>query len=368
VATAQSVAATYYRQQAAIAKRTARAIQSWWREVDIAAIGASWAAIQPNAVQVVTAGQVLAAASASAYVLAQGAAQGFDAGMVGTTDPAAFAGTTASGITLEAAMGSVIASTGQAITAGAPPSESLLSAGMRMVNLALSEVQQAGSNATHASITMATNVTGYVRMLQTPSCPRCVILAGRVYRWSDGFQRHPRCDCVHVPYAEAAGVEDVRTNPQGYFDSLSAQEQDRIFGQANAQAIRDGADMNQVVNISRKKGSLYSFDLENGTRLQATNEGTTIRQGRAGRTMAIPGRTGDGALRGPGYLERAGQARLTPRSIYQLAGDDRELAQALLSRYGYVRSGWTPDFDRSSKSLLRDMGFPADIWTRAGNR
>ena len=53
-------------------------------------------------------------------------------------------------------------------------------------------------------------------------------------------------------------------------------------------------------------------------------------------------------------------ARLTPRAIYQIAGDDRDLARSLLSRYGYVRADWSPDFRRTSRSLLRDLGYP--IW------
>lgn len=354
MASPESIAALHYRRQSATAKRAASIMQAWWRQVDIAAIGASWAAIQARAARSLTTSQLLAAAGGSAYVYAQAAQQGASAGAAGVADPMAFAGATADGVPLESAMASIVASTGQAINAGTPPREALLRGGLRMVNLAISETQQAGANATQVGITAAPQLRGYVRMLQTPSCSRCVILAGRVYKWSDGFQRHPRCDCVHVPYAEAANVSDVRTDPRGYFDFLSVDEQDRIFGKANAQAIRDGAEISQVVNTSRKSG-LYSFDVADGTRLQATTEGTSIRQGRAGRLLAIP----TGPV--PGALERAGAARLTPRSIYQLAGNDRELAQSLLSRYGYIRSDWTPNFSRSNRSLLTDLGIPAQL-------
>ena len=351
MATPQSLAARHYRRQQLAVRQTVRQVQQLWRQVDIAAIGASWAALAPRAANSLTFGQLLAAAGAASYIAAQTRTQGAD--VADLPDPAAFAGATAEGIAIETAMGSLVASAGQAITAGAPPREALLSTGLRLSTLVANEVQQAGNNATHVGITAQPALRGYVRMLQTPSCPRCIILAGRVYKWSRGFQRHPRCDCVHVPYADAANVSDIRTDPTGYFDSLTVEEQDRIFGKANAQAIRDGADMNQVVNISRK-GSLYSFDVADGTRLQATREGTTIRQGRAGRLLANRDRII------PEAFQRASVARLTPRAIYQLAGDDRDLARSLLSRYGYVRADWSPDFRRTSRSLLRDLGYP--IW------
>ena len=50
-----------------------------------------------------------------------------------------------------------------------------------------------------AVVAARTKVGGYVRQLNPPSCSRCAILAGRWYRWNKGFQRHPHCDCVHVP-------------------------------------------------------------------------------------------------------------------------------------------------------------------------
>src|SRR5690606_34810087 len=64
------------------------------------------------------------------------------------------------------------------------------------------------------------------------------------------LQRHPQCDCIHVPAVEDT-ADDLRTDPRAYFDSLSEAEQDRIFGKAAAQAIRDGADMSRVVNARR---------------------------------------------------------------------------------------------------------------------
>lgn len=114
-------------------------------------------------------------------------------------------------------------------------------------------------------------VTGYVRMLSPPSCARCIVLGGAFYRFNSGFQRHPRCDCRHIPASESL-AGDMTVNPKAYFDSLptasSLSEQhplltvemrkqaglygrEDIFGSAGAKAIQEGANMGQVVNARR---------------------------------------------------------------------------------------------------------------------
>lgn len=60
-------------------------------------------------------------------------------------------------------------------------------------------VNDAGRSAMGAWVASRRTETGYIRTLTPPSCSRCAILAGRWYRWSDGFQRHPGCDCEMVP-------------------------------------------------------------------------------------------------------------------------------------------------------------------------
>lgn len=89
-------------------------------------------------------------------------------------------------------------------------------------------------------------VTGYVRVLNTPSCSRCVVLAGRTYKWNAGFLRHPVCDCKHVPTGKRS--PRLTTDPAAYFRSLPASEQNRIFTKAGAESVRLGADLGQVVN------------------------------------------------------------------------------------------------------------------------
>lgn len=161
-----------------------------------------------------------------------------------------------------------------------------------------------------AAMVARPEVGGWVRMLNPPSCSRCAILAGRFYRWNEGFERHPRCDCVHIPAREAL-AGDLTVNPNTYFDSLSAANQDRIFTKAGAQAIRDGADINQIVNARRgmRRAQLYGHDV------LLTAEGTTRRGFARTRTRS---------------------PRLMPESIYQIAGNDRDEAIRLLRAHGFI--------------------------------
>lgn len=56
------------------------------------------------------------------------------------------------------------------------------------------------------------------------------------------------CDCKHVPAADRGDVSSLQTNPREYFNSLPKAEQDRLFGVAEADAIRGGTDISKAVN------------------------------------------------------------------------------------------------------------------------
>lgn len=187
----------------------------------------------------------------------------------------------------------------------------------------------------------ARNQIGYVRMLNPPSCSRCAVLAGKWFGWNQGFQRHPKCDCRHVP-ARETNWHGLTTNPDDYFHSLSAAEQDRIFTKAGAQAVRDGADLGQVVNARRgmQRAQLFGHDM------WTTLEGTT-RRGSAFTALQRGGtiRTADElAIRqtatGPELRritrERARSPRVMPETLYQLADGDRTEALRLLKAHGFV--------------------------------
>jgi hypothetical protein len=190
--------------------------------------------------------------------------------------------------------------------------------------MVVTQVQDAARAAAGVSIAARPHI-GYVRMLNPPSCSRCVIQAGKFFRYNEGFQRHPRCDCRHVPSLEnVAG--DLTTNPVAYFDSLSTAEQDRLLGKANAEAVRRGANIIQIVNAYRRTSGMQVAGVPPIKTIRGdkyTTEGTTRRALAAKQQVA---------------LRRNGrsQLRLMPESIFEIA-KDREDAQRLLRLYGWVR-------------------------------
>jgi hypothetical protein len=154
---------------------------------------------------------------------------------------------------------------------------------------------------------------GWIRVLDPPSCGRCAVLAGRFYKWSEGFLRHPNCDCKHMPVTIAAS-KGIVVDADEYFASLSPDDQDRLFGKGQAEAIRNGADISQVVNATARRSGMYTAD--GGRRY--TREGTTKR-GFYGRNAA--------KVRRP-----------TPWQIMKDSRGDREVAKQMLRRYGYIVS------------------------------
>ena len=54
---------------------------------------------------------------------------------------------------------------------------------------------QVGDAARSASgvVTTATEGAGWIRYVSPPCCQRCAVLAGKWFRWNEGFRRHPNC-------------------------------------------------------------------------------------------------------------------------------------------------------------------------------
>lgn len=161
----------------------------------------------------------------------------------------------------------------------------------------IADTQRAAAS---AAFTAETEVHGWIRAINPPCCARCIVLAGRFYKWNADFQRHPQCDCYAIPATER-DWHAIEQNPHAYFDSLSAAEQNKTFTATGAQAIRDGSDMSRVVNA------------------------------RAGMYKAQDGRLATRAA------AKRGQVRLMPESIYTMANGDREKAIALLREHGFIR-------------------------------
>jgi hypothetical protein len=182
----------------------------------------------------------------------------------------------------------------------------------RVEQLVESEVRDAGRTASQVEFVARPDWTNYVRMLTPPSCPRCTILAGRIYRDLEEFSRHPStCDCVMVPVENWESAHDAGyvSSPQEAFEKGHV----RGLSKADEQAIRDGADIGTVVNAAQGMVKTTAF----GNRVKATTYGTTKR---AAWRKANPTRL----------------VRLRPEAIYEFA-KDREDAIRLLKLYGYIR-------------------------------
>lgn len=308
-------ALTYWDNQRQVSTLTLAIAKRLWLRMG-GDFDASWRQIAPTLIAAIEKAQLASANLAADYVPAVLAEQGVVVEPDVEVRPESVVGVTGGGAPLESSMYAPVIAAKQAVAEGAAPAMALQMAGEQLGMLLQTVLSDTGRAVESMGIVSRTNV-GYVRMLEGKSCTRCVILAGRWYRWSSGFKRHPRCDCRMLPATEKAADEST-VDPQRYFDSLSEAEQDKSFGKANAQAIRDGADMSQVVNAQKgmRQAQVY------GQNLKITSEGVTKR-GVAGKVIRARGR------------DPKTTPRLMPSTIYDIA-EDRADAVRLLRANGYV--------------------------------
>lgn len=300
-------AVSHYKQMQGLQGLVVMAASELWSDVGLSDLTGSWSRHVPAMASVLSSAQAKAAAAGASYGAATLANQGLYEAPEHFVDTSAFAGVASDGRSIAELLYSPVPYTKSLIAGGMDPGQALKSGGNMLTTITRTQVADAGRGAAGVDIATRKNV-GYVRMLNPPSCSRCSLLAGRFYRWNAGFDRHPRCDCLHVETTmkHAAEAEGLVHDPYEYFKSLPASEQDKVYGKAQAQAVRDGADIFQVVNAKRgvKPGGLV------------TTTGTS-RRGNFG------------ADRGP---------RLTPEAIYD-KGLSREKTLAELERYGYILPG-----------------------------
>lgn len=292
-----AVAQRHYRTQALIGRSIVTRLLALWAVVDAADIDGTWRAQLERAAPLLALGQYAAAGASTEYIRDAAAAQGVDPDLTGVTDARSFAGVAADGRDLVTLLGLAAVYAKAGIAAGLDTG-SAMGRGAAWLTLAGgNEVAQASRNADHVALTSARGLRGYVRMLNPPSCNRCVILAGKWFEWNQGFARHPHCDCVHIPAANTSPVAPRAISPRDYFDSLTTAEQDATFGASDAAAIRGGADMARLVNV--------------GTR---------------------------GARRAQGLAEFDPTSRSPLTALYRSAGGDRARAVELLTQHGYLNA------------------------------
>lgn len=241
----------YYQRQQQIGVLTASATSKLWQRMSND-FDASWASIRPTMLTVLATGQASAARASAGYVdrvLAETDQDGGDP--AGAIDPAAFSGYASDGRDLGSLLDQAPIVAKIAVGQGDTPASALQAANRWVSMVSLTQVADASRAYVAADMGSRPKVTGYVRMLNPPSCSRCAILAGKWYRWNTGFQRHPRCDCRHIPATENV-AKDLTTDPYAYFRSLTSEQQAATFGRIEARAIADGGDIYRVVNLGQR--------------------------------------------------------------------------------------------------------------------
>ncbi|MVO87922.1 hypothetical protein GPA10_24975 [Streptomyces sp. p1417] len=306
-------------QRAAQAAATAAAVRAVWSGVDEEHLEASWLARAPLAAELIRAGQLAAASSAEPWLTGE-AGEG-----EGTVDA-----------------GAAVAATGDLpllyplliafnrLRRGFSTALSILSGAAFLEMVTRSLIADAGRIADMAGMIARPRVVSYVRVVEMPACARCLILAGREYSLSEGFLRHPRCDCTMAP--KRPGDLWVPDLPEDLAARMDPEQLRRTFGAAGAQAIADGADIAQLVNARRgmSSGTYYR------RRVQTTSEGTT-RRGLYGRQRArFAKAAGVRFGEATSGRTRAVSPRLMPEEIYRLADGDRAHAIRLLKKNGYI--------------------------------
>ncbi|MEJ6019867.1 hypothetical protein [Corynebacterium sp. H113] len=246
-------------------------------------------------------------------------AQGYHTEPLGLIDPEMFAGQMPEGDPLDLIPKAVANRVRERLATGSDPLQAWQAGGKLLATI----VQTALSDSSR----MAKMVAGlarprtlYVRMLRPPSCSRCAVLAGKRGYWAKPFKRHPGCDCSQVPVREGSSdkFEGPAFDPKAAFESMSRADQDRLFTKAGAEAIRDGADVSQVVNANQGMSAV-------GDRL--TTSGSTRRGGAIRYYLAQD----DVPIGTPQF------DRLSVPQIMRWTGGNPDGRIALLYRHGYLR-------------------------------
>lgn len=316
-----TIADAHYREQAKITREATDRAQRVWRARDRGNLWPWWDSEgAPELLDIVTEAQIAAAGGAQPYLEAMGRVQGFQ--VPERVNALGFASPTDE---LAEWLRLAPATATDALLAGAPrlaADRAGLAVLLRMVGTLAAD---AGREATGVGIAVTPSLTGYYRKLRTPSCSRCAILAGRMYKTKEPFLRHPNCDCQHVPALEADETWE--------FDAEEALRRGQIHGFTEAEKdaiLNQGADINAIVNAKRKGVSVTK--MYGNVKVRTTREGMT-RRGLAHSRLVEPG---DEMRKRGRYYVPVNTVRLTPYEIYRQAGNDEALLRRLLYRHGYI--------------------------------
>lgn len=291
----------------ALAQTGARKIATRsWKRVDADRIAASWLEQLPELTEAVSGFQYKAAVSASEYGALALAEQGVYGPPSAFVDPKAFAGVSPDGRSLESLLNQPSIRARSLIGKGLSVEDAIVAGQLYLGTIVRTLIADTARQA--ASVDLAVRKGyGYTRVIVGETCKDCVILAGKFYKWNAGFLRHPNDDCIHVPTTMPLSEKAI-TDPYEHFRSMSEAEQNKFWGEDDAQAIRDGADIYQVYNARR-----------GASRDGMTTLYSTLKRG------LMPN-----------------QVRLTPDAIYKQATSRAEALRLLEANKYILPGGQTP--------------------------
>lgn len=277
-----------------------------WSDVNPARIADSWVQQIPELTVVTAGAQMGAARQADDYTTEMLDEQDIDSDAVARVDPSGFAGQASDARGLASLLANPVIVTLLSIQDGMDVARALGVGRANLDMLVRTQVADAGRLADQASLTTRPACTGYTRLAVGGSCSRCLLLSGKHYSYSQGFKRHPRCDCIHVPANDTRGVRIK--SPEARYAEMSRAERTRAgFTKADQAALAEGADLGQVVNARRGMYDAGAY----------TRTGTTKR----GLFGSVP--------------ENRGRKRLSVDQIYRDAVD-RDDAIRLLQQNRYL--------------------------------
>lgn len=325
-----------------------------WRRLDVRDLSAQWDLIAPQMVAQVSAAQLVAASQASSYVGALDRSYAGFNPLPAAIAPAAFTNVMGDGREIGPALFGAVTQTKTLIGRGVA-APSAFEAGARFIAMIASSALNDLGRSADRTLAAGKGYTSYVRVVGGSACSRCAILAG-IYSGETAFRRHIHCQCTTCPIPSDGKLapKGFHDSPQSYFDSLSAAEQDRVFTNAGAEAIRNGADPIKVVNARRGAyGIQYSshgyIPADPGAARRSLTPQTIGRRADGSPLQVYT--TAEGRYRGDfrksenlrgavaagdGRYTRTTSVRVMPEALMKMAGNDPARWRELLARYGYL--------------------------------
>lgn len=323
----------FYALQQRVANTTANEARRIWRRGMGDDFDSSWRRTGPSILNVLVEGQSQMIGGAARYVPQVLDELRIPDRPAGDLVADSLIGVASDGRPLDTLAGQAVVTAKVVIGDGGTTQQGLAAGADFMHLMAMLQVADAARVAVGIGTASRRNLSGHVRVLNPPVCQRCAILGGRFYRWSAGFDRHPGDDCTMMPVSTEAEARSagVINSPEALYRAGGIKD----ITEAQAEAISEGAKLQDVVNVYRGMGTTVTERLPSTRRLHLASKAARAEDA-ARRQASIA--AGHPDLLAPfAHLPRAtGVARLTPEGIYRIAGSDRNEAIRLLRREGYI--------------------------------